>query len=168
VYRRTVARTPARAFSRRPDIHIKGQEVTMRITRRIFALPVAAATLLVSAGGASAAPAEVIKEDVNLSFLTNSCNGEDVIFLDGTFRTVIKTGANGTIKQQAFIHLTGTGTSGTRYVTNQPLQATFNDSSDTGSSIAVLVSLGPQPNETTVFRWDSKSNLYSVNTVCHG
>jgi hypothetical protein len=140
----------------------------MLIKGRICAVPVAAATLLVSAGGASAAPVEVIKEDVNLSFLTNSCNGEDVIFLDGFFRTVIKTSADGTIKQEAFIHLTGTGTSGARYITNQPLQDTFNDSSDTGSSIAVLVSLGPQPNETTVFHWDSKSNLFSVDTVCHG
>lgn len=139
----------------------------MRISRRMFAFPIAAATLLVSAGGASAAPVQVIKEGT-IGILTTECNGGDGIYLEGTFRTVLRTSADGTIKQEAMIHLVGTGISGTKYIVNQPLQATISDTEFSGHSTAVLVSLGPQPNEIAFFRWDFASNLDSVEIVCRG
>ena len=140
----------------------------MRISTEIFAVPIAAATLLVSAGGAWAArpTVEVIVEKDLSGFLTNSCNGEDVIFLDGVFRTVIVTNADGSTKQRVTTQLKGTGTSGARYVLNQTLQDNFDGTAYSGGSVSVLVSQGPQPNETTTFRWDGDD--FSADTVCHG
>ncbi|MEW1950988.1 hypothetical protein AB0280_17270 [Pseudarthrobacter sp902506025] len=138
----------------------------MRINPRMFAVPVAVVTLLVSAGGASAAPPEVIKENDVTGLVINGCNSEEVILLDGIFRTVIKTSADGTTKQLAFIHLTGTGTSGSKYVVNQSLQDNFNGTTFSGSTFSVLVSQGPQPNETVTFSWDGDN--FSAESVCHG
>jgi hypothetical protein len=136
----------------------------MRTFHRILAgVGVVIATTL-PASAAMAAPPEIIR-DIAVTSLTNSCNGDN-IYLEGTFHTVIKTSPDGTIKQQAVIHLKGTGTSGTRYVLNQTLHTTFNDSTDSGRSIAVLVSLGRQPNEITVFHWNSATSLDSVEVVC--
>lgn len=134
---------------------------------RLFAVPFAAATLLVSAGPAWAAPAEVIKEDVPVSFLTNSCNGEDVI-LAGTFRTVLKTNRDGSVSQQAMVRLTGTGSSGTVYVVNQPLHATLSDTVFEVDSIAVLVSQGAQPNELARFHLHTDPSLDTVEILCRG
>lgn len=140
----------------------------MRITRTIFSLPAAATTiLLVFAGGAAAAPVEVIREDT-VGLLTTECNGGEAITLTGTFRTVLRTKADGTIAQEAVIHLKGTGTSGTRYIINQALQATIGDASFSGRSTEVLVSLGSQPNETAFFRWNSDTGLDSVEIICRG
>ena len=139
----------------------------MRPLNRILAGAGVVMTTALPTSAAMAAPAEVIKEDA-IAIVTTSCIGGDEIFLEGTFHTVLKTRANGTVKQQAVIHLKGTGTSGTRYVLNQTLQATFNDSADSGRSISVLVSLGRQPNEIAVFRWDSATSLDSVELVCRG
>ncbi|MDR6413313.1 hypothetical protein [Pseudarthrobacter sulfonivorans] len=137
----------------------------MRTFYRILAgVGVLMATALPASASMAAPPELIIKEDAFVT-VTNSCNGDE-IYLEGTFHTVVKTNSAGTTKQEAVIHLKGTTTSGTRYVLNQTLQTTFSDSADSGHSIAVLVSLGRQPNETAVFRWNSATSLDSVDVVC--
>ena len=86
--------------------------------------------------------------------LVNGCNGADIILLDGTFRTVIVTYADGSTKQRVTTQLKGTGTSGARYVINQTLQDNFDGTAYRGGSVAVLISQGPKVNETLAFRWD--------------
>lgn len=140
----------------------------MPITRKMFAVPIAAATLLVSAGGASAAPPEVqVIFEYDLSgVLVNGCNGEDIILLDGTFRTVIVTYFDSSTKQRVTTQLKGTGTSGARYVINQTLQDNFDGTAYRGGSVAVLISQGPQVNETLTFRWDGDE--FSAVSACQG
>jgi hypothetical protein len=141
----------------------------MRLTRKMLALPIAAATLLVSAGGASAAPPKVeviVEKDLSGLVLTNDCNGEDVTFTDGFFRTVILTYPDGTAKQRVATQLKGVGASGTKYITNQTLQDNFDGTAYKGGSEAVLISQGPQPNVIMTFRWDG--NNYSADFACHG
>ena len=141
----------------------------MSLTRKVFALPFAAAMLLVSAGGASAAPpkAEIIVEkDLTGFLIENACDTEDITVLEGFFRTVILTFPDGTIKQRLTTHLKGVGASGTKYIANQTLQDNFDGTAYKGRSEAVLVSKGPQPNVVMTFRWDGEDS--SANTVCRG
>lgn len=98
--------------------------------------------------------------------LVNGCNGEDIILLDGTFRTVIVTYADGSTKQRVTTQLKGTGTSGARYVINQTLQDNFDGTAYRGGSVAVLISQGPQVNETLTFRWDGDE--FSAVSACQG
>lgn len=129
----------------------------MRLTRKMLALPIAAVTLLVSAGGASAARPDVqiiVEKDLTGFLITNDCNGEDITFTDGTFRTVILTYADGTTKQRLTTQLKGTGTSGARYVVNETLQDNFDGTAYRGGVVSVLVSQGPQPNQIIRFHWD--------------
>jgi hypothetical protein len=94
--------------------------------------------------------------------LVNGCNGEDIILLDGTFRTVIVTYADGSTKQRVTTQLKGTGTSGARYVINQTLRDNFDGTAYRGGSVAVLISQGPQVNETSPSVGTETSSLQSL------
>lgn len=145
----------------------------MRFPRRILAFPVVAATLLVSAGGASAAPAEVIRFGFGGGGSITGCANEQITLIDGTYQLLDHTNVNGS----EFIHWsvrgTGIGDQGHVYVFEEN---GWNKVSTDGDQFVQdqlrMISKGSAPDLLVSFRFIAFANgdfqVTTDKTVCTG
>jgi hypothetical protein len=127
-----------------------------------------ATVMMISAGNASAAPAEV-SHDQAVGGLFNTCVGELVTFT-GTARTIDKPNADGSVKTSFNIHGKGTGSRGNEYVVHLNLLLvrastgllTLDDEKTT------LISKGTAPNQSVLFHFSSDSPEVIFKVDCHG
>ncbi|MGK3647190.1 hypothetical protein [Pseudarthrobacter enclensis] len=123
----------------------------MHIAKRMFAPPLAAAVVIVSAGGAVAAPAEVRKSGY-INELINDCNGE-VVSVAGSFLEVIQFKPDGTMIGNVTVKGAGTGSDGNQYIYKENGQSVFAaDGSATAQVMARLISKGSAPDSRALFR----------------
>ena len=123
----------------------------MHSANRMLAVPVAAAVVLVAAGGAVAAPAEVRKSGY-INQPINDCTGE-VVTVEGTFQEVIQFKPDGSMIGNATITGTGLGSQGNHYIYKENGQTIFNtDGSATAHVMVRLISKGSGPDSRAFFR----------------
>jgi hypothetical protein len=144
------------------------KESEMRNRGYLCALLAFAAALVIPAGVATAAPAEVSHTQA-VGALFNTCAGELVDFT-GTARVLDKPNADGSFKTSLNIQGTGTGSLGNEYVLHFDLLLvrassgllTLDDEKTT------LVSKGSAPNQDVRFHFSSDSPDIIFTVDCHG
>ncbi|RNL57261.1 hypothetical protein [Arthrobacter oryzae] len=140
----------------------------MRKIASLCASALFATSMIVPAGHAAAAPAEVSHNQAVGGFF-NTCNDEFITFT-GTARTIDKPNADGSVKTSFNIHGKGTGSLGNEYVVHYNLllvrastgHLTLDDEK------AILVSKGSAPNQSVLFHFSSDSPEIIFEIVCRG
>jgi hypothetical protein len=140
----------------------------MRKSGYLCAATVFSSALMIPAGPATAAPAEV-RHTQAVGGLFNTCAGELVTFT-GTARILDKPNADGSFKTSFNIHGKGTGSLGNEYIAHLDLLLvrassgflTLDDEKTT------LVSKGSAPNQTVRFHFSSGSPDVIFTVDCHG
>ena len=142
----------------------------MRLIIRILAPIVLVLGAIGTAGGAAAAPA-VIERTPHFVGVFNLCNGGELVWIDGTIKTVTITQKDGSTLTNLTYHADGTdGTQGNDYIANEKIQ--IRDASDHYSLDihTLFISKGSAPNQKITHRLDITPEDIKVTdkTECRG
>lgn len=138
----------------------------MRSTLRLLAPLVLLLAMLLPAGGASAAPAQV-ERSVQFSGVFSNCNGEAVGVL-GTIHLVIKEQKDGSFLSNGKVSGKAVASSGNEYVLNLISQGRGESVDDVSfEDRALLISRGSAPNELIIFRFDPDTGG-TIEFECRG
>jgi hypothetical protein len=140
----------------------------MRNRVRVCAPLAFAATLVIPAGIATAAPAEVSHTQA-VGALFSTCAGEFAEFT-GKARVLDKPNADGSFKTSFNIHGKGTGSLGNEYVVHLDLLLVRESSGllTLDDEKTTLVSKGVAPNQDVRFHFSSDSPDIIFTVDCHG
>jgi hypothetical protein len=138
----------------------------MRTLTRILAPLVVLPAMLLPAGGATAAPADVDRFDTFVVDF-NTCNGEEING-EGTNRYVSKTQKDGTYIEHYKLHAKGVGSLGNEYVMNWTITYRTSTKKTKISQRIVAISKGSAPNQVLTYRYDSTRGTATITNNCRG
>ena len=140
----------------------------MRKLTRILAPLVFLPAMLLPAGEATAAPAEVDRFDTfALDF--NTCGGLwESVTGEGTNKYVSKVQKDGTYIEHYQLHAQGVGTLGTEYVMNWNITFRTSTRKTKIDQRIMAISKGSAPNQVLTYHYDSTSGKVTLKEDCRG
>lgn len=141
----------------------------MRAVTRILAPLVFVFAMLLPAGAAVAAPAEIEHGQESFLFEFNDCNGAEVV-LKGTSHITWKSQRDGGVNVLMAFHGQGVDSQGNSYVLSHVFRG-HGDSSFTQQATTLLVSKGSAPNKLARLYFSftpTDTEVYDFEFVCRG